>query len=129
MQKKFLCLITALLLTPTLYAETPEQASSQANRFIAQVQTITAAVENFVQGTGNYAGITQAQVSSLLPANGLITPWSGTITFTATPNGYAIAIHPAPPASVCALVTAKLSSSTQYLTGNTCTTVTYTARF
>ena len=120
--------IAAMIIVMSVRYYQSAQASSQANGFIAQVQTITSTVENLAQGTGVYSGISQAQISSVMPLNGLITPWSGTITFTAASNGYSLAVSPAPPAGVCALITAKLTSSIQYVVGSGCGSVTFTAQ-
>jgi type II secretory pathway pseudopilin PulG len=118
--------IAAMIIVMSVRYYQSAQVSSQANAFVAQVQAVTSAVESIAQGTGNYSTITSAQVTQVLPANGLIAPWGGTITFAATTTGFTLTV-PQPSVATCTLARAKLTTSTQFTVVAPCTTVTYVA--
>jgi len=119
--------IAAMIIVMSVRYYQSAQVSSQANAFVSQVQAITSAAENIAQGTGSYSAVTSAQIVSMLPTNGMVAPWGGSITYTATTTGFTLVI-PASSVATCTLVTAKLKASSQYtVTGTTCTGVGYIA--
>jgi type II secretory pathway pseudopilin PulG len=119
--------IAAMIIVMSVRYYQSAQVSSQANAFVSQVQAITSAAENIAQGTGSYSGVTAAQIASMLPTNGMLAPWGGTVTFTPSTTGFKLDV-PASSTATCTLVTAKLKASSQYtVTGTTCTVITYVA--
>jgi type II secretory pathway pseudopilin PulG len=120
--------IAAMIIVMSVRYYQSAQVSSQANAFVAQVQAISSAVENLAQGSGGYGSVTSTQVASILPPNGLIAPWGGTITFSPQGTGYKLAV-PAASQATCTLIYAKLTASTAYTITDTaaCTDLTYIA--
>jgi type II secretory pathway pseudopilin PulG len=94
-------------------------ASLHANQTMEQIQVITATVDNYTAGL-SYANISTAFVQALLPKHALSTPWGTNVSLgNPKPNSYNVTL-PAMPASVCALVHAKLEGNKHYAVSTPC---------
>ncbi len=85
-------------------------SSQQANAVLAQIQSIQAAADSISQGAGGYSTVTSATLAALLPKNGLISPWNGTITFAGSATSYLLTLGTMP-ASICPIIKVKLSAN------------------
>ncbi len=124
--------IAAMIIVMSVRYYQSANQNSQANTFIQQVGAISAAVENLVQGSGDYAGVSQGQLESLLPPNTLTSvPWGGTMSFSAESKGYTLTPDPAPSGTaakgLCSLIKTKLTTDNHYTVDGDCTSFSYTA--
>lgn len=124
--------IAAMIIVMSVRYYQSATSNQQANAVMGQVQAIVAAADQLAQATGSYQG-NLGDLPSLLPQNGLQTPWGQAITVTATGTStYTIQID-AVPVGVCPLVRSKLLANAHFSTGDNCTgsvgnlTFTYTA--
>jgi type II secretory pathway pseudopilin PulG len=128
--------IAAMIIVMSVRYYQSASSSQQANRILAQIQSITAAADSLAQASGSYltANISNTTILPLLPANGLTSPWGDSITVTATAaNAYSVAINTMP-ASVCGPVKAQLAANAHFDVSNvTCpgagSTTTFTYKY
>lgn len=124
--------IAAMIIMMSVRYYENASSSNEANEFLSQVQSITAAVENLAGGSGAYttsASKTNVQntLGQTADAGWLTAPWGGLMTYTATTTGFQLTSIPQPSSAVCTLITTKMSSSPKYSMASPCTSFTYDA--
>jgi type II secretory pathway pseudopilin PulG len=118
--------IAAMIVVMSIRYYQSATTTAQANAYMDQVLTISAAANNYAQSAGSYTGVTNAVMTNLLPTGGLTTPWGATITVVGSASG--LTITPASgPAQVCALMVGKFAGNSKYsVTSGTSCAVAYT---
>lgn len=120
--------IAAMVIVMSIRYYSSAQLSQQTNTVRAQIQALTAAMDNLAVGTGTYAGISSGMVTSVMGgAQNMTTPWGAKITI-ATPlqSTYAVTIPSTPP-PICKALSAQLAGNPRFVSATcTGTNVTYT---
>ncbi len=119
--------VAAMIIVMSIRYYQSANNNQQSNAFLQQVQGITATVESLAVGTGNYAGITLASLTAMLPggATALVAPWGGNLTYAPTANGFTLTAGTPPSVPVCTLVTNQLKTNNHYTVAANCGTITY----
>lgn len=122
--------IAAMVIVMSIRYYQSATSSQQANMAIEQIQAIMSAVDGVSQGSGSYSSISNAQISTLLPATGLTTPWGPAITVSGTSTSTYTVSLPSVPQQICPLIEGKLNANQHLSTTDSCgtspTSVTYT---
>lgn len=108
--------IAAMIIVMSVRYYQTATSSQQANGILAQIQAITAAADSLSQASGSYSagGVSTASITNLVPTNSMNAPWGGAITISnATATSYDVSVA-GTPASVCPLITARLSSNNHF---------------
>lgn len=90
-------------------------SGGKAEEVLEKIQGINSAIAS-MQSTGNVSlnSMTTESITSMLPADGLTTPWGGKIVLAGTSSdSYTINI-PMMPAAICPKIMQKLSTNTRY---------------
>lgn len=128
--------IAAMIIVMSVRYYQTATSNQQANSVMGQIQAIVAAADQLAQASGSYqtGGVNNANLTPLLPANGLQTPWGQAITVaTTSASVFRITVNTVP-AGVCPLVRTKLLANNHFTNvtacnaaGNTTMIATYTA--
>lgn len=87
--------------------------SRQANMLLSQIFAITSIADNLSSASNTYTGVvTTSSVQSLLPSDGMMTPWGTSMAITgATYTTYTVII-PLTPSRVCKMLKKRLRDNT-----------------
>ncbi|TAK78693.1 MAG: hypothetical protein EPO11_01040 [Gammaproteobacteria bacterium] len=122
-----LAIATLVIVSTARYYQSAIQ-NTQATQFTKQMYGFTAAVETLTQGKGNYASLTLAQITAILPANAMSLPWGGAPAIGTNTTGYAVTLSaPYPAVGTCNLITQRLTTDKHYTVTGTCQQFVYNA--
>ncbi|HEX4046143.1 MAG TPA: hypothetical protein VHZ76_10820 [Gammaproteobacteria bacterium] len=106
--------IAAMIIVMSVRYYQSASTSQQANTVLAQIQSITAAMDSLAQAGASYSNIFDSTIAPLLPANGLRPPWGGTpITVSGKGGKFTVTI-PLMPAGVCSIVKTYLDQNPHF---------------
>lgn len=106
--------IAAMVIVMSIRYYQSATASQQTNMVLNEIQGIVSAVDGVTQGSGSYQTVSNAQITNVLPATGLTTPWGTNITVAGvSPTSYTITL-PGVPSQVCPLLIGKMANNTHF---------------
>ena len=83
--------------------------SRQANMLLSQIFAITSIADNLASTSSTYTGVvTTNSVQSLLPSDGMVTPWGTSMAITSATYATYTVIIPLTPARVCKMLKKRL---------------------
>jgi type II secretory pathway pseudopilin PulG len=111
--------IAAMVIVMSIRYYQSANTAQQTNSILSQIQAIGAAADSLAQGAGTYTAATQANVTSLMPAGGMTTPWGTAVTIVPAATTYTVTIAGMPP-GVCAGLVTRLAANGHFGTLSAC---------